>query len=83
MAKPGNHATVPGGQGKALAAQDKQLGLPISFRPSLVNKYFPQYNGAVGKKISAVHCKNLSIALIHTHLTGQGGQVVGLVVDCR
>ena len=52
MAKPGNHATVPGGQGKALAAQDKQLGLPISFRPSLVNKYFPQYNG--GKKISAV-----------------------------
>ena len=54
MAKPGNHATVPGGQGKALAAQDKQLGLPISFRPSLVNKYFPQYNGAVGKKISAV-----------------------------
>ena len=54
MTKPGNHATVPGGQGKALAAQDKQLGLPISFRPSLVNKYFPQYNGAEGKKISAV-----------------------------
>ncbi len=54
MAKPGNHATVPGGQGKALAAQDKQLGLPISFRPSLVNKFFPQYNGAVGKKISPV-----------------------------
>ena len=51
MAKPGNHATVPGGQGKALAAQDKQLGLPISFRPSLVNKYFLQYNGAVGKTL--------------------------------
>ena len=52
MAKPGSHATVPGGQGKAVAAQDKQFALPISFRPSLV--YFPQYAGAVGKRISAV-----------------------------
>jgi len=71
MAKPGNHATVPGGQGKALAAQDKQLGLPISFRPSLANKYFPQYNGAVGKKSQLWQSSS-----IHTHLTGQGGQVV-------